>query len=103
VELAVCLPALVMMLYVALTAVNAVRLQAQCFDAAREAALAAERGEDAAAAGARDAPAGAVVAVVVGTDTVTATVRVHITPLGGALPGFDISGDAEAALEPGVG
>ena len=97
------LPALMLMLFAALTAVGAVRTQLECVDAAREAARAAARGEPGVAAGQRVAPKGASVAVSADGGTVTAVVRVRVHPLGGHLPGFDVSAAAIAATEPGVG
>ena len=101
VELAVSLPALVLMLFVALSAVVAVRVQGQCVDAAREAARAAARGEPGEPAGRRAAPPGAEIDVVVDGDTARATVRVRLKPLGGHLPSFDVEATAVAAVEPG--
>jgi hypothetical protein len=103
VELAMSLPALVLLLSVALTAILAVRTQLECVDAAREAARAAARGESGAAAGQRVAPAGASIDVVTDAGNVHTTVRVRLNPLGGRLPGLDISASAVAATEPGVG
>jgi hypothetical protein len=98
----VSLPALVLMMFVALTAVVAVRAQLECVDAAREAARAAARGAPGEAAGHRVAPRGAVVSVAVEGDTVRARVSARVRPLGGRLPGFDITADATALIEPGV-
>jgi hypothetical protein len=99
-ELAASLPALVLLLFAALTAVLAVRVQLECVDAAREAARAAARGESGVAAGQRVAPAGASVSVAVDGDTVRATVRVQVHPLGGHMSGFELSATAVAAKEP---
>jgi len=101
-ELAVSLPALVLMVFTALTAVTAVRTQLECVDAAREAARAAARGESGIPAGARVAPNGASVSVADSGDTVRATVRVRVHPLGGRLPGIDVNATAVAAVEPGI-
>jgi hypothetical protein len=49
----------------------------------------------------RVAPDGAAVSVAADVDTVRATVRVRVSPLGRHLPGFDVSASAVAALEPG--
>lgn len=103
VELAVSLPALVLLLFAGLTAISAVRTQLECVDAAREAARAAARGESGVVAGSRVAPEGASIGVSTGTDTVSSTVSVRFTPFGGGLPGFDIGATAVAALEPGGG
>jgi hypothetical protein len=98
----VSLPALVLMVFVALTAVGAVRTQMECVDAAHEAARAAARGEPGTAAGHRVAPRGAVVSVAVEGDTVRATVSARVHPLGGRLPGFEVRADATSLLEPGA-
>jgi hypothetical protein len=98
----VSLPALVLMVFVALTAVASVRAQLECVDAAREAARAAARGAPGVVAGRRVAPRGAVVSVTVEGDTVRASVSAPVRPLGGRLPGFDITADATALIEPGV-
>jgi hypothetical protein len=102
-ELAVSLPALVLLVFVALTAVAAVRVQLECVDAAREAALAAARGESGEAAGHGVAPPGAAVTVTIHNGTAEATVTAHVSPAGGRLPGFDVTATAVAATEPGVG
>jgi hypothetical protein len=94
--LAVSLPALVLLLYAGLTAILAVRTQLGCVDAAREVARAVSRG----AAPTASLPAGASVSVVTDGDVVRATVRVREQPLGGRLPGFDITATAVAAVEP---
>ena len=88
--MALALPSLVLLLMVALTAVNAVKTQLECVDAAREAAR----------AGAWAAPAGAAVTVTESGDTIVASVRVAVHPLGGLLPGFDVHATAVAAREP---
>lgn len=99
-ELAASLPALVLMVLTALTAVTAVRTQLECVDAAREAARAAARGEPGVAAGTRAAPSGSSVTVTNHGDTVRATVRATIRPLGPRLPGFTVEAVAVAAKEP---
>jgi len=102
-ELAVSLPALMLMLFVALTAIGSVRTQLECVDAAREAARARARGEPGEAAGRRVAPPGTVVVVVVEGDIVRAMVSARVHPLGGRLPGFAVTADATALIEPGAG
>ncbi len=92
-----------LLLIAGLTAISAMRVQLQCYDAAREAARAAARGEPGPVAGMKVAPSGATIGVVVGFDAVQSTVRVRMKPLGGRLPGFDITATAVAATEPGVG
>ncbi|WFE36857.1 TadE family type IV pilus minor pilin [Micromonospora sp. WMMD975] len=96
------LPALVLLLVAGLTAVDAVTTRAGCVDAAREAALAAARGEPGTAAGARYAPAGAEVTVTVAGDRVTASVRAPVRTVGARLPRTTVSGVAVAAVEPGA-
>jgi hypothetical protein len=91
-----------LMVFVALNAVAAVRAQLECVDAAREAARAEARGGPGETAGRRVAPRGAVVSVTVEGDTVRARVTARVRPLGGRLPGFDITADATALVEPGV-
>lgn len=103
VELAVGLPALVLLLFAALTAVSAVVTKLECVDAAREAARAAARGEPGEPAGRRVAPDGAVVTVRVEGETVRATVSSRVRPLGPYLPGIPVTAAAVAEREPGVG
>ncbi|MEN3307226.1 MAG: hypothetical protein V7603_3428 [Micromonosporaceae bacterium] len=99
-ELAAALPALVLVLLFALGAIDAVLERLRCVDAARDAALAAARGEDGEAAGRRAAPRGASVSVEVDGDTVRARVWVRVSPLGGHLPGVTVDGSAVAEVEP---
>jgi hypothetical protein len=101
-ELAAGLPALVLLLLVGLTAVTAVGTQLRCVDAAREAALAASRGEPGVAAGRRVAPPGATVTVVTEGERVRVTVVAPVRPLGPLLPAFGVAASAVAALEPGA-
>ncbi|SCE67283.1 hypothetical protein GA0070562_1565 [Micromonospora tulbaghiae] len=101
-ELAAGLPALMLLLVAGLTAVNAVGTRVACVDAAREAALAAARGEPGTMAGTRYAPDGAEVTVTVAGDRVTATVRAPVRTLGAGLPRLVVSGEAVAAVEPGA-
>ena len=101
-ELAAGLPALVLLLLVGLTAVTAVGTQLRCVDAAREAALAASRGESGVAAGQRVAPAGATVTVVAEGDRIRVRVVAPVRPLGARLPEFGVEGSAVAAMEPGA-
>lgn len=100
-ELAVGLPALLVLLFAGLVAVGAVTTKLRCVDAARDAVLAAARGEPGTAAGRRAAPSGADVSVTVHGDTVTATVRAPVPLLGGHLPGRWVDASAVAAVEPG--
>nr|WP_232521404.1 TadE family type IV pilus minor pilin [Micromonospora phaseoli] len=95
------LPALVLLLLAGLTAVNAVSTRAACLDAAREAALAASRGEQGSTAGSRQAPVGAEVDVVFDGERVRATVRAPVRALGANLPAVTVEATAVAAVEPG--
>jgi len=99
-ELAAGLPALMLLLLVGLTAVVAVSTRMQCLDAAREAAIAAARGESGAQAAAHVAPAGADVEVVQSVDTVTVTVGAPVRVLGGGFPLITVRATAVAAREP---
>ena len=101
-ELAVGLPAVLLLLFLGLTAVGAVTTKLECVDAARQAALAASRGESGPQAGQRAAPAGAEVSVVVEGDIVVATVRAPVPLLGARLPAISVAETAVAAREPGV-
>jgi Flp pilus assembly protein TadG len=100
-ELAAGLPALLMLLFLGLTAVSAVTAKGQCVAAARDAALATARGEPGAAAGERAAPPGAAVSVSRDGDLVRATVRVPVRAVGINLPSLTVEGTATAAVEPG--
>ncbi|MCI4063815.1 mucin-associated surface protein [Micromonospora sp. R77] len=95
------LPALLLLLFAGLTAIDAVSTKADCLDAAREAALAASRGGVGSAAGTRVAPDGAVVTVEVNGDRVTATVRAPVRALTARLPRVTVTASAVAAVEPG--
>ncbi|GAA2192236.1 hypothetical protein GCM10009848_47840 [Micromonospora lupini] len=100
-ELAAGLPALLLLLLAGLTAVNAVSTQASCLHTAREAALAAARG-DSDADGERAAPPGAEVSVSVDGDRVQATVRAPVRALGARLPRITVVATVVAAVEPGA-
>lgn len=93
-ELAVCLPALVLLLATGLMGLTAMRTQIECVDVAREAARAAARGDPVA-----PGMPGASVMVSTDGDVVRATVVVRFSP-GGGLPGFDITATSVAAVEP---
>jgi hypothetical protein len=102
-ELAAAMPVLVLLLLAGLTGVSAVITELRCVDAAREAARAAARGEPGVPAGQRAAPSGATVEIRFDGDTVQATVRAKVHPLGPHLPGFTVDGTAVAALEESTG
>jgi hypothetical protein len=93
-ELAVSLPALVLLLLVGLSALMVVRDQIACVDLAREAARAAARGEPPPDSGT------ATVTITTDGDLVRATARLRRAPLGGSLPGISVSATAVAAVEP---
>ncbi|GAA1802862.1 mucin-associated surface protein [Planosporangium flavigriseum] len=99
-ELAVALPALLLLLLAGLTSVSAVATKLRCVDAAREAARAEARGEPGIAAGERAAPAGAVISVGQDGDLVRAAVRMVVRPFGSRLPGLTVEAYAVAAREP---
>jgi Flp pilus assembly protein TadG len=103
-ELAACLPVLLLVLAVALTAVSAVAARVRVQDAAREAARAAARGDSAAAGrlAAATAPGSALTLSRDGPDVV-AVVRQPVRPFGGWLRGFSVSGRAVAQVEPRAG
>lgn len=101
VEAALALCSLVVVLALMLAAVSAVAAQLRCVDAAREAARLTARGEPDRAEdlARRIAPRGAVVAVTVTGDEITA--RVSADPVAGLLPGIEVGAEAVAVLEPG--
>jgi hypothetical protein len=100
-ELAACLPVLMLILGVALTAVSVAAARVRLQDAAREAARAAARGDLAAAHGlaAQSAP-GAQLTVTSGSTDVVAVVHEQVHPLGGWLPSISITERSVAAVEP---
>lgn len=102
-ELAVVLPALVLVVAAALTAVSVLLAQLRCVDAAREGARAAARGEPVAvarSAAARVAPAAATVNVGVEGEDVRVTVSARAGTGGGLLPTFRVTATAVALREP---
>ncbi|MFI6800618.1 TadE family type IV pilus minor pilin [Streptosporangium canum] len=105
-ETAVVLPAVVVMLAVALWAVAAVGAQLECVDAARAGARAASRGEslEQVRGGVlAAAPAGAHVVVTRSAEVTRVEVSVSIRPRWGAsLPAVTIRATAVSATEPGA-
>jgi TadE-like protein len=101
-ELAAGLPALVLLLLAGLTAVAAVTAKAQCVDAARDGALAAARGDPAAAAARRIAPDGAEIEVGGDPESAVVAVRAPVRLLGAHLPTITVQATAEAAREPQI-
>jgi Flp pilus assembly protein TadG len=102
-ELAVVLPALILVIAAALTAVSVMVAQLRCVDAAREGARAAARGEASAvarSAAERVAPATASVAVSDEGEDVRVTVSARAGRVGGLLPTFTVSATAVALREP---
>jgi hypothetical protein len=99
-ELAACLPVLVLLLAVALSAVSVASIRVRAQDAAREAARAAARGDrDAARVAGEAAPGVQLKVSVTGTQVVAiATVRTHLpVPF---LPDVAVTERAVAAREP---
>ena len=90
-ELAVGLPALMLLLFAGVGVVDAVATKGRCVDAARAGALAAARGEPVTAG---VAPPGAVVTVVPDGEAVRVVVRCRIR-------GITVDAGAVAAREPG--
>ncbi|GIF74069.1 TadE family type IV pilus minor pilin [Asanoa siamensis] len=99
-ELAAALPALALLLFVGVAAVAATQTKLRCADAARDAALAAARGQEGTLSGTSTAPDGATITVTVQGDTVTATVRASARVAGTRLPAIDVSATAVAEREP---
>jgi hypothetical protein len=93
-ELAVSLPALVLLLVVGLGALAVVRDQIEVVALAREVALAQARGEPS------PTVPGVTVEVSRDAETVRVVVTRHRRPLG-VLPGVDVRATAVAAIEPG--
>lgn len=105
-EIAVALPALVLVTVLALWAVAVASTHMSCVDAARAGARAAARGESLDAVRAlvaRSAPRGAMVTVRRDADSVQVAVSTAVRPpaLTG-LPALDVQARAEAETEPGV-
>nr|WP_281174930.1 TadE family type IV pilus minor pilin [Actinomadura oligospora] len=105
-EIAVALPALVLVTVLALWAVAVASTHMSCVDAARAGARAAARGESLDAVRAlvtRSAPKGATVAVRRDVDRVQVTVSTAVRPpaLSG-LPALNVQAHAEAETEPGA-
>ena len=102
-EVAVALPALVVLVAAGMTAVSVLTAQLRCVDAAREAARAAARGEDAAivrSLAERSGPAGSDVQVTSGGREVEVTVSAEADSVGGLLPAVRVQASAVALREP---
>jgi Flp pilus assembly protein TadG len=102
-ELAACLPVLVLLLAVALSAVTVANARVRVQDAAREAARAAARGDLAAgdSLAAQAAPEVSVQIIVTGAQ-VLAVATLHVHTLASWLPAVTVTEKAVAALEPQV-
>ena len=102
-EVAVALPALVVLVAAGMTAVSVLTAQLRCVDAAREAARAAARGEDAAivrSLAERSGPDGSDVQVTFGGQEVAVTVSAEADSVGGLLPAVRVQANAVALREP---
>ena len=102
-ELAVALPALVLLVAAGMTAVSVLTAQLRCVDAAREAARAAARGEGAAVVRSlaeRSGPAGSDIEVTSGGQEVEVTVSAQAHSVGGLLPAVHVQATAVALREP---
>ena len=105
-EIAVALPALVLVLTIGLSAVSMVTDEVRCVDAARAGARAAARGEpltDVRLIAARLAPEGARVTVERGPETTSVTVSADVRPgWHPSLPAVTVHSTSTAATEPGA-
>lgn len=102
-EVAVALPALVVLVAAGMTAVSVLTAQLRCVDAAREAARAAARGEDAAivrSLAERSGPDGSDVQMTSGGQEVEVTVSAEADSVGGLLPAVRVQASAVALREP---
>ncbi|WP_090787061.1 TadE family type IV pilus minor pilin [Asanoa ishikariensis] len=99
-ELAAATPALALLLFVGVAAVAATQTKLQCADAARDAALAAARGQEGGLSRTQTAPDGATITISINGDVVTATVRAPARVVGTRLPPIEVSATAVAAREP---
>ena len=100
-ELAACLPVLMLVLAVAVSAVSVAGVRVRAQDAAREAARAAARGDPGQARQlAQRAAPGATIDVVTSGTEVVAVARITVHPLASWLPAVRVSERAVAAVEP---
>jgi len=103
-EIAVALPALVLMVMAALGAVAVATAQLRCVDAAREAARAAARGDTlpvVRSVARQCAPKQAAVTVTAHGDQVAVAVSANVRLLPGRGPAIAVQGRAAAAVETG--
>jgi len=102
-EIAVAIPAVVLLLGGLIAVIGAVAAQLRCIDAAREGARAAARGDPGSAVVAiarQAAPDGASVTIVGDGDTVTVTVTASTRPVGGMVGSYTVSASATGRMEP---
>lgn len=99
-EFAACLPAVVLFLLLGMFAVSVAGAQLRCVDAAREAALAASRGETATATALKYAPPNAQLRLTPTQDQVRAEVTAEVSPYGDFIPPIHLTANATAAVEP---
>lgn len=100
-ELAACLPVLVLLLAVALSAVTVSGARVRVHDAAREAARSAARGDQAAAqALAQQAAPGVEVQIWVDGAQVVAVATLHVQLLASWLPSVQVTERSVSAVEP---
>jgi hypothetical protein len=102
-EVAVALPALVVLVAAGMTMVSVLIAQLRCVDAAREAARAAARGEDAAVVRSlaqRSGPKGSAVQLTAGQQEIEVTVSADADPVVGLLPAVHVEATAVALREP---
>jgi Flp pilus assembly protein TadG len=100
-ELAACLPVLVLVLAVAVSAVSVAGVRVRAQDAAREAARAAARGDAGQARQlAQHAAPGVTVDIAMRGTEVVAVARLTVHPLASWLPALTVSERAVAAVEP---
>jgi TadE-like protein len=103
-EIAVALPALVVLVMAALSAVAVAIAQLRCVDAAREAARAAARGDALPVVrgiARHSAPPQAAVTVTAHGDQVSVAVSANVRLLSGRAPAIAVEGRAVAAIETG--
>lgn len=103
-ELATCLPVLVLLLAVALSAVSVAGVRVRAQDAAREAARAAARGDDAAARRlAQQYAPGVAITITRSADDVAVVAHVPAHLIARWLPAVTVTERAVAAVEPTAG
>ena len=105
-ETAVVLPVLLLVLAGAVAALTVVGAQLRCVDAAREGARAAARGDDVAVArtlARQEAPDGMAVSVTLDGEDVRVVVSGRVPVLGPVPLDVEVSAEAVARLEHGVG